>query len=84
MTQKESLSIKKNTGFKMEQFTKGSGKTTCDMGKEPRFGQMERGTRGSGGKIKRMGKASSGMLMETSLRESGKMTRLMDLEFIRI
>lgn len=84
MTQKESSSIKKNTGFRMERFTKDSGKTTCDMGRELRFGQMERGTRGSGGKIKRMGKASSGMWTGTSLRESGKMTRLMDLEFIRI
>lgn len=84
MTQKESSSIKKNTGFRMEQFTRGSGKTTCDMGKELRSGQMELGTKGSGGKIKRMGKASSGMLMGTSLRESGKMIKRMDLEFIRI
>ena len=84
MTQKGSLSIKKNTGFRMERFTRGSGKITCDMEKELRFGQMERGTRGSGGKIKRMGRASSGMLTGTSLRESGKMTRRMDLEFIRI
>ena len=84
MTQKESLSIKKNTGFKMEQFTRGSGKTTCDMEKELRFGQMERGMKGSGGKTKLMGRASSGMLMETSLRESGKMTRPMGLEFIHI
>lgn len=68
----------------MEQFIKDSGKVLKDMVTGFRSGQMVLAMKENGEEIKLMAEENFGMLMEISSMESGKMTKLMDMEFIHM
>jgi hypothetical protein len=76
----QTMKYKANTHFKMEPFTRVSGKIDRDMGMECRFGQMGQDMKVNGNSIKLLEKAYFIMSTEIFLTVSGNMIKQMDSE----